>query len=164
VTAAAGAGGAPGAPPLYLVLTRVPRRVELSVGALGTVTLARGWYVYVGRARRARPARVARHLGARRALRWHVDHLLAAFPARAAWLVDGAGGECALAAALAAGLGGAQVPPRFGASDCRCRGHLVRLSRRPRGRELALAAQAAAADPAVAVAVRPAGAARAAAR
>ncbi len=134
---------APPAPRLYIVLTRVPRRSALKVGSLGTVTLDRGWYVYVGSAARAREARVARHLAREKPLRWHADYLFKDFPAERAWLVDGADGECELAGALAALPGAERRPRRFGAGDCRCAGHLVRFGRRPLRRDLAAAAHAA---------------------
>lgn len=148
------------APRLYLVLTYVPRRSALRVGSLGAVTLERGWYAYVGSAARGRRARVARHLALDKPLRWHADYLFAVFPARRAWLVDGASGECALATALAALPGAERRPPRFGAGDCRCAGHLVRFGRRPLRRDLAVAAHAAGGPAQGAVrryALRPAG-------
>ena len=128
------------APRLYVVLTYVPRRTTVPVGALGLVQFERGWYAYVGSATRARRARVARHLAASKPLRWHADYLLTAFPARRAWLVDGAAGECELAGALAALPGASRRPPRFGAGDCHCAGHLIRLGGRPRRVDVALAA------------------------
>ena len=140
---AAGDEVPPPRPRLYIVLTRVPRRTALAVGALGTVTLDRGWYAYVGSAARARDARVSRHLAREKPLRWHADYLFAAFPAERAWLVDGASGECELAGALAALPGAERRPHRFGAGDCRCAGHLVRFARRPLRRVLAAAAHAA---------------------
>jgi len=132
-----------GAPRLYVVLTYVPRRTTVPLGALGPVVFERGWYAYVGSAARARRARVARHLAPDKPLRWHAYYLFTAFPARRAWLVDGAAGECELAGALAALPGASRRSRRFGAGDCRCAGHLVRLPRRPRRRDLAVAAQAA---------------------
>jgi len=146
-------------PRLYIVVTRVPRRSALAVGSLGTVTLDRGWYAYVGSAARARDARVARHLACEKPIRWHADYLFTAFPAERAWLVDGASGECALAGALAALPGAERLPRRFGAGDCRCSGHLVHFTRRPLRRDLAVAALAAGAPPRGAVrsfAARPA--------
>ena len=128
---------------LYVVLTRVPRRSTLAVGSLGAVTLERGWYAYVGSALRAREARVARHVAREKPLRWHADYLFTAFPAERAWLVDGAAGECELAGALAAVVGAERRPRRFGAGDCRCAGHLVRLPRRPLRRDIVAAAHAA---------------------
>ncbi len=86
----------------------VPRREALAVGALGVVTLERGWYAYVGSARRGRAARVARHLRTDKPLRWHADYLFARHAASLAWLIDGAStglprpAECDLAAGLLA--------------------------------------------------------------
>lgn len=154
--APAGRSAAPPAPArLYIVFVRVPRRTTLVVGSLGAVTLERGWYAYVGSASRGREARVARHLAAEKPLRWHADYLTSAFPPDRAWLVDGAAGECELAGALAALPGAERRPRRFGAGDCRCAGHLVRLPRRPPRRDLAAAARAAGAP--ARVSVRPFG-------
>ncbi len=129
-----------GAPRLYVVLTYVPRRTSVSVGALGAVAFERGWYAYVGSAARARRARIARHLATGKPLRWHADYLFTACPPRRAWLVDGAGGECELASGLAAPFGAARGIARFGAGDCRCKGHLVHFARRPRLAEVSAAA------------------------
>lgn len=116
---------------LYVVATWVPRRTEIRVGSLGPVAFARGWYAYVGSARRGRDARVARHLRAEKPVRWHVDYLSSRFPGHVAWLVDSALTECELAGALARLPGASRRPPRFGAGDCRCAGHLIVLPARP---------------------------------
>lgn len=122
---------------LYVVATRVPRRATITIGALGPLPFERGWYAYVGSARRGRDARVARHLRIDKPLRWHADHLFVAFPPSLAWLVDGEVTECDLAGALTGLPGASRQPARFGAGDCRCRGHLVRLARRPAAATLA---------------------------
>jgi Uri superfamily endonuclease len=140
VSAAAGPPAPAGAPLLYVVLTYVPRRTALPVGSLGAVSLERGWYAYVGSAARARRARVARHLAPDKPLRWHADYLFAAFPGRRAWLVDGGRGECELAEGLARLPGAERRPPRFGAGDCRCAGHLIHFAARPRRADVARAA------------------------
>ncbi len=133
-----------GPPRLYVVLTYVPRSTTVTIGALGPVPFARGWYAYVGSATRGRRARVARHLAVSKPLRWHADYLFTAFPPRRAWLVDGGAGECELAAGLAAPPGAGRRPPRFGAGDCRCAGHLVCFPRRPGLAGISVAAGAAA--------------------
>ncbi len=109
---------------LYVVAAWVPRRETIVVGSLGAVTFRRGWYAYVGSARRGRDARVARHRRAGKPLRWHADYLFSRHPAGRAWLIDTRLSECELAARL-----GGEGVPRFGSSDCRCGGHLVRLPR-----------------------------------
>ena len=114
---------------LYVVAAWVPRRTTITVGALGPVTFARGWYAYVGSARRGRAARVARHFRRDKPLRWHADYLFAEQPARRAWLIDTARSECALVDGLGAAGIAERVVPGFGASDCGCAGHLVRVAR-----------------------------------
>jgi Uri superfamily endonuclease len=115
---------------LYVILTYVPRRTGLRIGHLGIVTLQRGWYAYVGSAAVARRARVARHLRAEKALRWHADYLLQPFTGRGAWLLDSPLRECELVDELVAGTGASRAVARFGAGDCRCAGHLLRLPAR----------------------------------
>lgn len=115
---------------LYVILTYVPRRTELRVGHLGIVAVSRGWYAYVGSAAVARRARVARHLRAEKALRWHADYLLQPFPGRGAWLLDSRLSECELVDALVADSRTERAVARFGAGDCRCAGHLLRLPAR----------------------------------
>ena len=117
---------------LYVVAAHVPRHETLAVGALGTVHLERGWYAYVGSARRGRGARVARHRRTDKPLRWHADYLFARHAASLAWTFDlapaalGQPAECLLAGALLGCESRArQGPPRFGASDCVCAGHLL---------------------------------------
>lgn len=126
--------------PLYIILTWAPHGRVVSIGSLGDVKIERGWYVYVGSAKRAREARVARHLALAKPLRWHADRLFREFPARSGWFIDTALSECELADSLARLPGAERRPPRFGSSDCPCAGHLVRLGRRPRRADLRLAA------------------------
>ena len=97
------------------------------IGALGPVTFARGWYAYVGSARRGRDARVARHRRADKPLRWHADYLFSRHLATRSWLVDTDLTECDLASLLRAQVlyEQPQSLARFGASDCGCEGHIV---------------------------------------
>jgi len=114
---------------LYLLVLQLARDVRVEVGALGLQTFPRGFYVYTGSARRGLSQRMARHLRRRKRFHWHVDFLrdcsarVQAFPIRAS------SGECELAAAVA-GIGG-ELVAGFGASDCRCPGHLVRFPEAP---------------------------------
>ncbi len=108
---------------LYIAVFALDRPRRLRVGRLGRFDFPAGMYYYVGSARRARDARLARHGRRRKPLRWHVDYLSTKAVMLGAILVDAASAsECGLAAALA------ERYPRhvrnFGASDCRCGGHL----------------------------------------
>jgi sugar fermentation stimulation protein A len=125
---------------LYVVVAWAPHGEQVAVGALGSLAVARGWYAYVGSAERARETRVARHLAADKTLRWHADYFFRSFPARSGWLVDTGLSECELTDGLARLPGAERRLPRFGAGDCLCAGHLVRLGRRPRRADLRRAA------------------------
>ena len=123
---------------LYVAAARLPRREVITVGALGAIDFERGWYAYVGSARRGREARVARHCRADKPLRWHADYLFSRHAASLAWTFDltpterdrpaapAQPAECSLAAALLGCESRARRgPSRFGASDCACAGHLL---------------------------------------
>jgi Uri superfamily endonuclease len=144
-------------PGAYILLLRLDEEKEMRVGRLpappartaelaragtavqgGQLSFPSGWYAYTGSAHGpgGLAARAARHLaraGRSKRIHWHVDYLREHATAVEVWARPGAGPqmECAWAAAMRA-LPGAQPGPRgFGASDCRCAGHLVRFSVRP---------------------------------
>jgi len=113
----------------YRLTIRLSEAVRVRVGRLGMVSLPAGSYVYCGSARRALPARVARHLRRRKRRHWHIDYLLARREAKvvavAAWCDRT---ECDLSAEAVAG-GGQVLAPGFGSTDCRrgCGAHLARM-------------------------------------
>ena len=112
----------------YILKFLIKKRLRLRAGRLGELELGPGCCFYVGRAKSGLAQRVARHVRGG-ALRWHVDYLRREAPV-AAVLTTELLEECGLAAALGS-LPGARVVPRFGASDCRCAGHLVCFAREP---------------------------------
>lgn len=106
----------------YQLLIDVMRPVRCRIGRLGAFTFPVGRYVYSGSAKRGLEARIARHLRARKTLRWHIDYLLSAADVRIVAVVRSRHGECRLNRAVA----GRVVVPGFGASDCTqgCGAHL----------------------------------------
>ncbi|NOZ26788.1 MAG: GIY-YIG nuclease family protein [Chloroflexi bacterium] len=122
----------PNEPGTYVLFFHLAEPLTISPGRLGTHHLDSGWYAYVGSARGpgGLAARVARHLrpAAEKRCHWHVDHLTArAHVERIAWAVGDDRQECQWARRLLA-LPGSSVPiPRFGASDCTCPAHLIRV-------------------------------------
>ena len=104
------------------------------VGGLGTVHLPAGTYLYAGSAMGpgGLAARLARHCRDQKKRHWHIDYLLESATVEAIWWqVTNERNECRWAAAALV-LPGASVPvARFGASDCRCRSHLVHLTTTP---------------------------------
>ena len=118
----------------YRLFLRLSRPSWVRAGRLGRFRLEPGLYVYVGSARRALAARVARHrrLAERKEgnRHWHVDGLLLHGYSR---LVRAEsypqGEECELSRALAADANASVPVAGFGATDCRagCPAHLYRL-------------------------------------
>jgi Uri superfamily endonuclease len=121
------AGGRHG-PISYQLLIEVARPLRLRIGALGEFDFAAGRYTYTGSARRAFEARIARHLRAEKALRWHIDHLLTAAGVRVVTVRRSRLPECRLHQSSP----GRVTVPGFGASDCRagCGAHLKFLGSR----------------------------------
>ena len=108
---------------VYLAIFRLPRPRTMAIGRLGRFTLRRGFYLDVGSAQRNLQARLARHGRRRKPLRWHIEHLSAKAPLAGALLLRGPKSwECRLAAIMAKHY--PRPIARFGASDCRCGGHL----------------------------------------
>lgn len=117
---------------LYVVWLQLETPVRVTVGALGEINFAPGVYGYVGSAQRNRAARLRRHFKEEKPLRWHFDYLRPRGKVRAAACLPGdKAGECRLAARLVERFGGRREPRRFGSSDCRCRGHLIRFVTTP---------------------------------
>ncbi len=107
----------------YVLVMRLDRNRQVSVGELGSIPFTAGYYLYVGSAMKTLAARIARHQRHAKKLRWHVDYLRAVadsvtpLPIRSSQRR-----ECDIAEALAEILAGG--PPRFGSSDCKCKTHL----------------------------------------
>ncbi|MBI3953963.1 MAG: GIY-YIG nuclease family protein [Chloroflexi bacterium] len=119
--------GAP-TPGIYVLLAGLADAAPIPTGRLGVVTYSEGWYAYVGSALGGLSARLRHHLRPHRRLHWHIDYLLTRATLEsivAARTHEHL--ECRLAACLA---GQFSVWPGFGASDCRCRGHLFHCQAR----------------------------------
>jgi Uri superfamily endonuclease len=123
----------------YVLALELEARQQLAVGRLGVCEFPAGWYLYVGSARgpgglAARLARHRRRLGQAKRAHWHVDYVRERAIWGGAWIrPSDLSLECEWAQILGS-LGGAErVAPGFGASDCRCAGHLVRVESLPDG-------------------------------
>jgi sugar fermentation stimulation protein A len=115
---------------VYIAVFHLGKPLKINVGKLGRACFRKGTYLYVGSAQRNLQARLQRHGEKKKALRWHVDYLSSR--AQMIGAVAFAGPheyECELAKKL----GGMfeSVVPGFGASDCRCGGHLFYAAEPP---------------------------------
>lgn len=108
---------------VYIAVFHMPKGQAIRVGRLGRLRFRKGVYFYVGSAQRNLSARLERHSRKKKALRWHIDYLSA--KAEMLGVITIAGPrelECQLAKKL--GKMFKLAVPGFGASGCRCGGHL----------------------------------------
>lgn len=114
----------------YLFIMKLENDTEIEVGDLGKVSFEKGFYIYVGSARKNLSARIERHKRLRKNMHWHIDYLRqvadfhAALPLRSADDL-----ECELAATIKA-LAEGEVPS-FGSTDCHCSSHLLYFKKDP---------------------------------
>ncbi len=120
-------------PGSYILVIRSERQAVVSAGRLGTVHLKRGWYLYVGSAfgPGGLAARLAHHLRPSERRHWHIDYLLDGRAVREVWYRCGARDlEHHWAQALLTHPAAQAPVAGFGATDCRCRSHLIGVARR----------------------------------
>ena len=104
---------------------------SIEVGKLGVLSFQKGYYLYVGSAKRNLKKRMARHMRRRKNLFWHIDYLREAadhcipIPVRSSTPL-----ECLIAKRLSK-IGDWSVP-KFGSSDCRCDTHRFGMQADPR--------------------------------
>lgn len=124
----------PAAPGTYILLLRLGTAATLAVGRRGTFGFPAGAYAYVGSAfgPGGLRGRLKHHLSPVARPHWHIDYLRAVAPVRAVYYhASATRHEHTWAAALLAAPGTTVPAPRFGASNCTCPAHLVRLAAPP---------------------------------
>jgi len=99
----------------YVLVMELYSDSTLQIGKLGTITLSRGTYAYIGSAHSEK--RLERHLRSQKKIHWHIDYFLQKAKITAIYISKKP--ECELAQKIA-------LPyiPGFGCSDCRCPSHL----------------------------------------
>ena len=114
----------------YMIVLHLDTPQDISIGALGMRSFPKGYYVYVGSAKRQLAARIARHRRRRKQFHWHIDYLrdraavVADIPIRTA---DDLEHELARAVDMVADW----RMERFGCTDCSCRSHLFGFYENP---------------------------------
>ena len=115
---------------VYLLLFELERGQTIKAGRLPAVYFSPGFYLYVGRAKRGLNQRVQRHLRKRKRIFWHIDYFARKACIREVWVKPGYLNECRMAYRITRLIKNAKIAQRkFGASDCRCRGHLIYLGK-----------------------------------
>ncbi len=111
---------------MYFIVLRLDEDKEIEVGKLGRIRFKKGYYVYVGSAKRGLNKRIRRHMRKNKRLRWHIDYLSVETEFVDAYKVGMS--ECELADLASRFM---QSIERFGCSDCRCKSHLFYSERYP---------------------------------
>ncbi len=108
---------------LYIAIFNLEKALTIEVGKFGRHDFVPGYYFYAGSAKRNMMSRLDRHASQNKPLRWHIDYLsIYAQMLGAVILEDFDITECELAEELS--LLYQRIIPGFGASDCKCEGHL----------------------------------------
>jgi Uri superfamily endonuclease len=123
----------PKTPGIYSLVIDVQQDTTISVGAMGTLSFSRGYYIYTGSARGKATmnlhTRIHRHLQDKKKQRWHIDYLLkhkATILRNALFFETLEDLECAITQSIVKFPSVLAVHKGFGASDCRnrCYSHL----------------------------------------
>ncbi len=106
----------------YALLISLDKDEAITVGSLGTIHFSEGCHIYIGSAMNGIKGRVRRHRREQKKLHWHIDYFLKKAEIVAVYLIEN---EKRLECTLAEKFGDRfEVIPRFGSSDCNCKGHL----------------------------------------
>lgn len=113
---------------LYILVLELKERQRIKPGRLPETEFERGTYFYVGRARCGLSKRLERHLRKRKKLFWHIDYLLRKAEVVNIWIKPNSFDECRTVRQIRKSVKDSIIPlKKFGASDCRCPGHLIYL-------------------------------------
>jgi sugar fermentation stimulation protein A len=108
---------------IYIAVLYLPKTEKITVGRLDTAIFKKGFYFYVGSAQRNLSSRLERHAKKTKPMRWHIDYLSARTNILGAIIMPKSKVyECKIAKEL--GNLFKRSIDGFGASDCKCSGHL----------------------------------------
>jgi sugar fermentation stimulation protein A len=114
----------------YFLILEIPYDRKIKTGGLGNIYFRKGFYVYVGSARRNLLQRTERHLKKRKKLRWHIDYLTGEAKNLKTILIRTSKDlECEMAEKLSY-IADDKIH-KFGAGDCGCPSHLFYFSHNP---------------------------------
>jgi sugar fermentation stimulation protein A len=114
----------------YLLILELRENMAIDIGKLRTIDFRKGFYIYVGSAKKNLQKRLERHLRKRKNMFWHIDYLrdkaedCTAIPIRS---TDDL--ECGLSKAI--DMITPLSIPGFGSSDCDCTSHLFYMDDNP---------------------------------
>ncbi|MCS7279226.1 MAG: DNA/RNA nuclease SfsA [Thermodesulfobacteriaceae bacterium] len=115
----------------YLLLIELKEAQRIKVGGLGEIDFAKGFYVYVGSAKKNLTKRIERHIRKNKTKYWHVDYLLEKGKGcrEISFRTSKQNLECFLAKELSKIA--ESFISKFGSSDCECASHLYYFLKNP---------------------------------
>jgi Uri superfamily endonuclease len=114
---------------LYILILENEKNVTKKIGKLGIYELKKGYYFYVGSAKKNYLSRINRHLKNEKKLKWHIDYLTVEFKKKVCLVFKNVEfSECELAQALKKEFSLEEPIKKFGSSDCLCYTHLFYLT------------------------------------
>lgn len=114
----------------YIIILYLKGNLSIDIGGLGKVSFKKGYYLYVGSAKKELTKRIERHRRKRKRPFWHIDYLrdFASFY-KAIPIRTNADLECEIAKGLKRVV--EWSIPKFGSSDCTCESHLFGMKEDP---------------------------------
>ncbi|MDD2352530.1 MAG: GIY-YIG nuclease family protein [Atribacterota bacterium] len=119
----------------YILLIYYNESCDIVVGRLGHVKINKGYYIYIGSAKKNINSRLNRHLSAKKNKFWHIDYVLSnPFPFLIVniWTSQELI-ECQISKELFKSNYCYLVKKGFGSSDCHCTTHFFRISKNKLG-------------------------------
>ncbi len=114
----------------YLMVYELAEDKKIKIGSLGELDFKKGYYLYVGSAKKNLQKRMARHRKKRKKLHWHLDYFSAHASSASAFAIATQGDlECTLAETFKK-LASSEIP-KFGSSDCSCPSHFFYFQSNP---------------------------------
>jgi len=119
----------------YTLVILCNHAVDIEFGRLGRSKVLKGLYVYsgsaLGKGSMSLEGRLRRHSCHYKKRKWHIDYMTSnpRCTVRAALYVESARHlECKINGMISHELNATPLLPRIGASDCTCKGHLMRVA------------------------------------
>jgi len=106
----------------YILEIKLREDIKLLIGKLGLVGFRRGFYFYVGSAKKNLLSRIGRHLKKDKKRFWHIDYFLSSDKVSIRNIWASSKKECVLSCAFL--KRNFSYIEDFGSSDCKCRSHL----------------------------------------
>jgi Uri superfamily endonuclease len=91
----------------YVLLIELENEKRIGIGKLGNIKFKKGFYVYVGSAKKNLIQRVERHYSKEKKLHWHIDYLLESSKIIESYLSSKA--ECEIAGELSEDFSGINI-------------------------------------------------------